>query len=232
MDGYGMSDTVRQRFGIREIDSRIDPDLGGHTFYVNGVKVHIIHTVTELRSKPISEVCKYMQVYTYHCKRTGNCGDYLRCSSVVATSSRRTGCCAGQGSATGMKCACMPRYCPISFSTPFFIRWIISIASISEDLLLDMPSACDSLQIEEEFACPESCMHTEGCGVVTDGPEHDQALGGGCKRAGTFLRGLRRGRHPCVAGVLDHRRLQRPRRHPCAPPHKLQTVHGRRSDMC
>jgi hypothetical protein len=35
----GMSDTVRERFGVREIESRIDPDLHGHTFYLNGQKV-------------------------------------------------------------------------------------------------------------------------------------------------------------------------------------------------
>ncbi len=36
---FGPSDRITQRFGIREIESRIDAELGGHTFYVNGVKV-------------------------------------------------------------------------------------------------------------------------------------------------------------------------------------------------
>lgn len=39
LDGFGVSDRVLQRFGIREIESRIDQDLGGHTFNVNGHKV-------------------------------------------------------------------------------------------------------------------------------------------------------------------------------------------------
>ena len=39
LDGIGVSDRVLQRFGIREIESRIDECLGGHTFYVNGHKV-------------------------------------------------------------------------------------------------------------------------------------------------------------------------------------------------
>lgn len=43
LDCFGLSDRIVQRFGVREIESRIDLELGGHTFYVNGVKV--IHPV-------------------------------------------------------------------------------------------------------------------------------------------------------------------------------------------
>ncbi|BDA46119.1 Mannosylglycoprotein endo-beta-mannosidase [Coccomyxa sp. Obi] len=41
LDRFGLSDRIVQRFGVREVESRIDPELGGHTFYVNGVKVFI-----------------------------------------------------------------------------------------------------------------------------------------------------------------------------------------------
>ena len=39
VDGYGLSDTACERFGVREIHSEIDPVLKGHVFSVNGVKV-------------------------------------------------------------------------------------------------------------------------------------------------------------------------------------------------
>ena len=40
LDGYGPSDQVAERFGVREVCSVIDEDLSGHIFYVNGMKVH------------------------------------------------------------------------------------------------------------------------------------------------------------------------------------------------
>ena len=39
LDGFGLSDEVTERFGIREICSVEDPVLSGHVFYVNGEKV-------------------------------------------------------------------------------------------------------------------------------------------------------------------------------------------------
>lgn len=59
-----------------------------------------------------------------------------------------------------------------------------------------------SITLSDTWLCPRAA----------DGHEHDQAVGRRCVRAGALLRGLRRCRHPGVAGVLDHRRLQWPRR--------------------
>lgn len=47
LDHFGLSDRTVQRFGVREVESRIDVELGGHTFYVNGVKV--THSVPNSR---------------------------------------------------------------------------------------------------------------------------------------------------------------------------------------
>jgi hypothetical protein len=41
LQGYGVSDTASERFGVREVHSAIDPALKGHVFSVNGVRVSL-----------------------------------------------------------------------------------------------------------------------------------------------------------------------------------------------
>ena len=38
---YGMSDSASERFGVRKIESAVDPVLKGHVFSVNGVRVSL-----------------------------------------------------------------------------------------------------------------------------------------------------------------------------------------------
>lgn len=70
LDRLGLSDTVLQRFGVREIESRIDAELGGHTFYVNGVKVtHFVSNTNALEAS---------------CKRLDKCDNDARvCNDVL-----------------------------------------------------------------------------------------------------------------------------------------------------